>query len=154
LHEAVVLRLTRRIFHRCSRCPLPDRARAAILDAIAADDLEKSFEGLPWDAIAEIDREKLIACLDAASRAEAAVAGIMAIEAGKATHQTVSTVLSLIFPVRPPRQKPPLSDSDLSPLRKRAVRALSSAIEGGQRIFYGYFPQWGLPETTAGWRHP
>jgi hypothetical protein len=33
------------------------------------------------------------------------MAGIVAIESGNATHQTVSTVLDLIFPVRPPRQK-------------------------------------------------
>lgn len=40
--------------------PLSDIARTAILEAIAADDLENSFDGLPWDAIAEIDREKLL----------------------------------------------------------------------------------------------
>jgi hypothetical protein len=67
--------------------PLPDLARAAILDAIAADDLENSFDGLPWDVIAEVDRERLHACLDAAAREKAATAGIVAIEAGKATHQ-------------------------------------------------------------------
>jgi hypothetical protein len=132
--------------------PLPDPARAAILDAIAADNLENSFEGIPWDVIAEIDREKLYASLDAASREEAAMAGIVAIEVGKATHQTVSTVLSLIFPLRPPSQKTPLSRSDLSPLQRRAVRAMSSAMQDGQRIFYGSFRLWGLPETTPGWR--
>jgi hypothetical protein len=40
--------------------PLPDIARTAILEAMAADDLENGFDGLPWDAIAEIDREKLL----------------------------------------------------------------------------------------------
>jgi hypothetical protein len=132
--------------------PLPDLARTAILDAIAADDLEDSFRGLPWDVIAEVDRKKLHASLDAASREEAAVAGIVAIESGDATHQTVSTGLSLIFPLRPPRDKPPLTGSDLSPLQKRAVRAISSTMEDGRRIFYGYFPLWGLPETTPRWR--
>jgi hypothetical protein len=132
--------------------PLPDLARAAVLDAIAADDLEDGFRGLPWDVIAEVDREKLYACLDADSRKEAAVAGIVAIESGKATHQTVSTVLSLVFPRRPPRDKPPLTGLDLSPLQRRAVRAISSAMEDGRRIFYGYFPLWGLPERTPGWR--
>jgi hypothetical protein len=34
--------------------PLPDLARAAILDAIAADDLENSFDGLPWDVGGEV----------------------------------------------------------------------------------------------------
>jgi hypothetical protein len=132
--------------------PLPDHARAAILDAIAADDLENSFDGLPWDVIAEVDREKLLVCLDAAAREEAAIAGIVAIEGGNATHQTISTVLSLIFPLRPPSQKPPLSGSDLSPQQKRAVRAMSSAMEDGRRIFYSSFRLWGLPETTPGWR--
>ena len=132
--------------------PLADLARSAILDALAADDLENSFDGLPWDVSGEVDREKLHACLDSASREEAAVAAIVAIEAGKATHQIVSTVLDLIFPLRPPREKPPLSGSDLSPLQKRAVRAMSFAVEGERRIFYGFFRDWGLPETTTAWR--
>jgi hypothetical protein len=133
--------------------PLPDLVRTAILDAIAVDDLENVFDGLPWDVVAEVmDRERLHACLDAASREEAAVAAIAAIESGNATHQTVSTVLSLIFPRRPPREKPPLTGLDLSPLQRRAVRAMASAMEDGRRIFYGYFPLWGLPETTPGWR--
>jgi hypothetical protein len=132
--------------------PLPELARVAILDAIAADDLEDSFEGLPWDVLAEVDREKLHACLDAADREKAATTGIVAIEAGNATHQTISTVLSLIFPLRLPDQSPPLSSSDLSPLQKRAVRAMSSAMEDEWRIFYGSFALWGLPETTRNWR--
>lgn len=131
--------------------PLPNLARAAILDAIAADDLENSFDGLPWDVAAEVDREKLLACLDPASREEAAVRGIVAIESGNATHQSISTVLSLIFPVRP-HQKPPLTGPDLSLLQQRAVRAMASAMEHRGRIFYGSFRLWGLPETTQGWR--
>jgi hypothetical protein len=132
--------------------PLPDLARAAILDAIAADDLEDIFDGLPWDVVAEVmDRDRLHACLDAASREEAAVTAIAAIESGNATRQTVSTVLDLLFPLRPPRDKPPLTRLDLSPLQRRAVRAMASTMEDGRRIF-PYFPQWGLPETAAGWR--
>jgi hypothetical protein len=132
--------------------PLPNLARAAILDAIAADDLEDSFDGLPWDVGAEVEREELETCLDAASREEAAVTAIVAIECGNATDQNVSTVLSLLFPLRPPREKPPLTARDLSPLQQRAVRAMASAMEGGRRIFYGAFGSWGLPETTPGWR--
>lgn len=131
--------------------PLPDLARAAILDAIASDDLEKSFDGLPWDVTADIDRAKLYACLDVASREEAAMAGIVAIEAGRATRQTVATILNLIFPLRP-RQSPLLAGSELSALQKRAVRAISSAMEDGRRIASGPFRRWGLPETAVGWR--
>lgn len=131
--------------------PLPDLARAAILEAIARDDLEKSFDGIPWDVTADIDREKLYACLDAASREEAATTGIVAVETGKATRQTVDTVLNLIFPLRQ-RQTPLLAGSELSPLQKRAVRAISSAMDDGRRIASGPFRRWGLPETAVGWR--
>jgi hypothetical protein len=129
--------------------PLPDLARAAILDAIAADDLENSFDGLPWDVGGEVtDRDRLYACLDAASGEEAAIAAIVAIESGNATHQTVSTVLSLIFPLRPRREKPPLAGPDRSPLQRRAVRAMASAMADGRWIFYGLLRLWGLPETA------
>jgi hypothetical protein len=40
-----------------------------------------------------------------------------AIGFGKATHRTVSTFLSLIFPMRLPREKPPLTGPDLSLLQ-------------------------------------
>src|SRR5262249_27794171 len=133
--------------------PLPDLARAAILDAIAADDLENSFDGLPWDVVAEVmDRERLYACLDAASREEAAMVAIVAIESGNATDQTVSTALALTSPPRPPRDKPPLTGPELSPLQRRAVRAMASAMAGGRRIFYGFLGLWGLPETSQGLR--
>jgi hypothetical protein len=75
------------------------------MDAIAGEDLEDSFDGFPWDVIAEVDRKKLHASLDPASREEATLVGIVAIESGNATHQTVSTVLTLIFPLRPPRPR-------------------------------------------------
>jgi len=132
--------------------PLPTVARAAVMDAISTEDLESCFDGLPWDVSAEVDRAKLYACLDPASHEEAAIAGIVVIEAGKATHQTISTVLDLIFPLRPPRRTAALTDRDLSPLQRRAVRAMASAVASGRRIFYGHFPLWGLPDTAQGWR--
>jgi hypothetical protein len=128
--------------------PLPDLARAAILDAITADDLENSFRGLPWDVAEVMDRERLYACLNAASREEAAIAAIVAIESGNATHQTISTVLSLIFSLRPPRDKPPLTGPDLSRLQRRAVCAMASAMAIGQWKFHGLLRLWGLPETS------
>jgi hypothetical protein len=99
-----------------------------------------------------MDRKRLYACLDAASREEATIAAIVAIESGNATRQTVSTVLSLIFPRRPPREKPPLIGPDLSPLQRRAVRAMASAMAGERRIIYGLLRLWGLPETSQGLR--
>jgi hypothetical protein len=136
------------------RDPLPDLARAAILEAIAADDTEDSFDTLPWDYSDEIDREILYAWLDAASREEAARTAITAIEAGKANHGTVSTVLHLIFPRLPtrPHKQPLLTSKDLSPLQKRAVRAMLSEMEGGKRIYDSSFEDYGLPEKLAGWR--
>jgi hypothetical protein len=151
-HDLVQRRAAALAFAYLKLDPLPDFVRAAILDVIAADDLENIFGGLPWDVFVDFNPTRFHACLDSATREEAAVAAIVAIESGKATRQTVSTVLSLIFPLRPPRDKPPLTGSDISPLQKRAVRAISSAMEDGRRIFYPYFPQWGLPETAPGWR--
>jgi hypothetical protein len=127
----------------------------AIMDAIAANDLEGSFHGLPWDDVvgAEFDRKKLYACLDAASREEAAVAGIVGIKSGNARHQNCFyRPLDLIFPLRPPRDRPPLTGPELSPLQRRAVRAIASAMASERRIFYGLFRLWGLPETSQNLR--
>lgn len=153
-HDLVQRRGAALAFAHLKPDPLPDLARAAILDAIAANDLEGSFHGLPWDDVvgAEFDKKKLYACLDPASREEVAVGGIVGIESGNATHQTVSTVLDLTFPLRPPRDKPPLTGPELSPLQRRAVRAMASAMAGERWIFYGLLRLWGLPETSQGLR--
>jgi hypothetical protein len=132
--------------------PLPALARTAILEAIAADDLERSFGGLPWDPGHEIDRHTLYAALDPASRDEAATTAILAVEGGDVSSQRVSTVLELLFPIRPPRDKPPLTAEELSPLQRRAVLALAKVWDGSSRIFAGYFPRWGLPHTQEDWR--
>jgi hypothetical protein len=136
------------------RNPLPERARAAILEAIAADDVEDSFDPLPWAVSIELNRDILYACLDAASRQEAASTAITAIETGNSTRGAVWTVLDLLFPPFPrrPHNKPPLTSKDLSPLQKRAVRAMLSEMEHGKRIYGGSFEDYGLPEKLPGWR--
>jgi hypothetical protein len=131
--------------------PLPKLAREAVLEAIASDDLEELFLGLPWDVSGEIHREDLYTCLDDASKNEVAEKFIAAIESGNATDATVSTVLDLLFRFAPVAERSPLKASDLNPLQARAVRSMAKAMEGGRRIFYGAFPQWGLPDTVREW---
>jgi hypothetical protein len=132
--------------------PLPNLARQAVVEAIAEDDLDEMFVGLPWDVSGEIHREDLYACLDDSTRAEVAETCIVAIESGNATDHRVGTLLDLLFPPGPVTRRPPLKTGDLSPLQTRAVRAMARAMEGGKRIFYGFFPQWGLPETAGDWK--
>jgi hypothetical protein len=58
-HDLVQRRGAALAFAHLKPDPLPDLARAAILDAIAANDLEGSFHGLPWDDVvgAEFDKK-------------------------------------------------------------------------------------------------
>jgi hypothetical protein len=132
--------------------PLPNAARQAILEAIVDDDLDEIFVGLPWDVSGEDHREDLYVCLDDSAKAEVVQTCIVAIESGNATDQRVGTLLDLLFTPGPVARRPALKASDLSPLQERAVRAMARAMEGGKRIFYGFFPQWGLPETARDWQ--
>jgi hypothetical protein len=132
--------------------PLPTGAREAMIEAFTAADLEASFEGLPWDASGEIDPHVLLACLDEADRDRIADRLITEIEAGAATDHGVSTLVNLLFPLPKSGPTAKLTARDLSPQQMRAVRAMAAAMEGGKRIFYGYFPCWGLPDTMREWR--
>ena len=132
--------------------PLPDPAREAVKEAIAAGDLEDLFLGLPWDVSAEVRQEDLYVGLDSTGRAEVAEQCILTIESGNTTDHVVSTLLDLLFPFRPVAGREPLKASDLTPLQTRTVRAMAHAMKGGRRIFYGSFPQWGLPDTVREWR--
>lgn len=130
--------------------PLPAAARDQILDLVCADDIGEDFVDLPWDAMAEIDPDQLLACMDAAAREQATNELIHQIETGTSTGNRVTALLQLLFAgrTRTTRWLP----EELSPLQARAVRAMAVAMEGGQRIFYGHFPQWGLPDAVDGWR--
>ena len=132
--------------------PLPSLARQAILEAIAANDVDDLFAGLPWDVAGEIHQEDLYGCLNDADKIGVAETCILALESANATHHTVQTLLDLLFSPGPLATKPPLKIGDLPPLQARAVRAMARAMEGGRQIFYGFFPQWGLPATMREWK--
>ena len=105
--------------------PLPDLARAAILDAIAAADLENSFDGLPWDVVARGHGPRETPCVPRCRvPRRGGHSAIVAVESGNATHQTVSTVLSLVFPGGPPCEKPPLTGFSAAAARRsrRGIR--------------------------------
>jgi len=129
--------------------PLPAGARAAIMAAYVAPDLEANFDTLPWDAASEIAPEQLIACLDPSDREQIAAGLIAALEAGTATEHGVGALINLLFPAY---QYANLTVKDLSPLQARAVRAMYQAMQGGKRIFCGHFPCWGLPDSLREWR--
>jgi len=129
--------------------PLPASVREAIIETYVAEDLEECFEGLPWDAWGEIKPDELIACLDASDREQIADDLTTALETGQATRHGVETLINLLFP---PYKKSKLIARDLSAQQMRAVRALYEAMKGGKRIFCGYFPCWGLPDTMREWR--
>ena len=64
----------------------------------------------------------------------------------------MSTLLDLVFPTDFRSRPRPVTADGLSPTQERAVRALAARIERPERVFYGLFGQWGLPETRREWR--
>ena len=135
------------------RCrPLPPGAREAMFETFTAENLEESFEGLPWDAGNEIPTEELLASFDAGDRERIAADLIAALESDQSNNRTVSAPVELLFPLAMKEPAPILTARDLTPLQARAVRALFQAMKGGRRIFYGHFPCWRLPDTMRDWR--
>lgn len=131
---------------------VPPGAREAALDTVCSDYPESILEGLPWDVIHELDRTSLISALDEAGVDEAADRLLTRIESGNATHDSISTILELLFPtdMRGPAEK--VCAADLSDIQRRAVKAISRTFNGGERVFVGHFPQWGLPESRREWK--
>lgn len=132
--------------------PLPQGAREAIIETFTADAPEASFDGLPWDACGEINRDQLLACLDPSDRDQIADHLIAALESREASENQVATLINVLFPLYKRGPAPNLTAKDLSRRQLRAVRAMLAAMEGGKRIFYGHFPCWGLPDTMREWR--
>jgi hypothetical protein len=77
---------------------------------------------------------------------------IDAIEQETASDGHVSMLLDLLFPRDDSGRAPRVTAEGLSPTQVRAVRALAAMVERPKRVFYGHFPQWGLPDTNREWR--
>ncbi len=140
------------IAHLCPT-PLSDAAKAAVIEAIHAHDLSTSFEDLPWSADSEVDRNQLLACLEPADREEVAKTIIVTMEKGESNSAGVHTLVNHLFPQAKVGQTPRRKASELSQLQARAVRAMVQEMKTGKRIFYSYFPSWGLPDTMREWQN-
>jgi hypothetical protein len=132
--------------------PLPEGGCAAIMDAIAADDLEARLQDLPWDATGRLDYTELFSSLDASAQNQVIDGLIASLESGAGTVRGVAMLVNLLFPPDAIGPTPKVTASSMTTRQFRAVRALYEAMKGGERIFYGHFPCWGLPDTMREWR--
>jgi hypothetical protein len=74
------------------------------------------------------------------------------VESGQATTNQIGILVNLLFPIAASGPTPMVTAIEMTGRQFRAVRALYQAMKDGQRIFYGYFPCWGLPDTMRQWR--
>lgn len=137
---------------RLRLAPMPKPIHSAIIEALTvnADDVflpwrEEESLSLYWD--------DLLACLSADEITRVANELIGGIESGAATSGQVSVLVYLLFPMAlAGRKARKLKAADLSPTQRRAVTAMNRAMQRGKRIFYGHFPQYGLPDSNREWK--
>jgi hypothetical protein len=125
--------------------PMPPSVFPAIEETLVDDAVEKAFMELPWDASEEIDRRNLIEALDQPSRNSIAERFIVEIERGEGGHTSMSTMLDIVFGHDVAGERSPES---FSPLQKRAVRAIASAIKSRRLYLGGTYREWGLPHKA------
>lgn len=135
---------------RLKLAPLPPGTRKAIVETIMTDTVAQSLDGLPWDAGCLFNPDELCGFLDASGRAQIADRLIAVIGSGQATHNQVETLLVLLFPRARHTRTPQVKARELSSQQAAAIRALFS-MQHGRRIYYGHFPDWGLPDTLREW---
>lgn len=154
VNSGIDLECTAAAFSLARLCPtpLPPGAREAMLNALIADHPEAILSALPWDVADEIDRNNLLSTLDEATLSLAAERLMDRIEAAKATHETISTLLEILFPTDMRAPVETVRVAELSPLQKRAVKAIASTVCDGNCVFAGHFPQWGLPDSRREWK--
>lgn len=132
--------------------PLPARACAATMDAIVSKDLDERLEGLPWDAAAVLNVEELFAGLDSPHQGLVIRNLIASLESGELNAEGIVTLIHLVFPMAAAGRAHQVTARGMSALQIRTVRALYEAMKDGERIFYGHFPSYGLPDKLEEWR--
>lgn len=133
---------------------MPAGAAQTIIESLklTVEDLQP-FYCLPWNAAGEVERgqDALRTCLDPAQREQAALGLIADITRRENTVAAVAALILLLFPVAKNGRTAALTARDLSPLQHLAVRAMFAAMKGGTRIYDGYFPSFGLPDSMREW---
>jgi hypothetical protein len=132
----------------------PAGAVEAIIEALklTEEDLQP-FDGLPWNATGDVEcgQAALPNCLEPGDRQRACLGLIADIEKDTDTVAAVQPLIDLLFPIAKRGPTRPLTARTLSPLQQQAVRAMYAKMKRGKRIFYGHFPQFGLPDTMREW---
>lgn len=131
---------------------LPAEACEAVMEAISGEDLEVSLQDLPWNAVGGLDPNALFARLDAAHQDRVVDGLITSLEAGDASDHGVAVLVNLLFPIGAGGRASNVTPQGMTNAQRRAVRALYAAMKDGERIFYGHFPCWGLPDSLREWR--
>lgn len=124
---------------------VPSGLSACVAELLLDDGLEESVCNENFHDV--IKYEELSASLNDQDRKRVVSSLTSSVEEGN--ERAAQTLVTMLFPVNPPAQ---LTSSDLSEQQLLAVRALYQVQKGGRRIFYGHFPNWGLPDSMAHWR--
>jgi len=115
--------------------------REALIDAICDEDLDSHFDGLPWYASENIDRDALID--RDPSAAEAVVARLLAsAEAGTANEESYCTLCELLF-----RHNDDLEPDTLTLDQQRALNAIVDVIDSRRISFRTPLSCFGLPDS-------
>ena len=120
---------------------ISDDLRNALVEAICDDDLDRHFEGLPWDVSDCIDRSRLLECDASASRL--ATRRLLALaESGDAGEDSYYTLCQLLFD-----HSDTVKAEALSNEQRRVFGAMVSAMEDQGRAFHLSLVGFGLPDS-------
>jgi hypothetical protein len=124
---------------------VPSGLSACVAELLLDDGLEESVCNENFHDV--IDYDELSMSLNDQDRKR--VVSSLTASVSEGNERSAQTLVNMLFPVNPQAQ---LTSSDLSEQQLLAVRALYQVQKGGRRIFYGHFPNWGLPDSMAHWR--
>ena len=123
------------------KAQISSQLREALIDAICDEDLDRHFEGLPWDASDNIDRNALFIRDPAAS--EAAIDRLLATaEAGRAGEESYYTLCRLLFGT-----DVGFEPNGLSMVQQRTIDAIIQAIDDRGLSFRTPLSCFGLPDS-------
>jgi hypothetical protein len=125
---------------------LSESAQKAVVDAILDEDLYLQLEKLPWDVGDHLDRRFLFQCLGVDDRKDLTDRLLRRVENCDLGEETVYDLLNLVFS-HEKDSKHSVRFEDLNPLQLRTVRALVTAMDGGERIDVINLTLWGLPDS-------
>ena len=136
------------VYSRLRDVEITEVAQGVIIEAICDPDFDEVFYQFQCSVEGEGEKRFLLNCLSPTEADRLKLHLLERFEAGDDGNSNL--LIELVFPYQDAGRV--LMLEDLDPVQLRTANSIVAAKKRGQRVYWGYYPSLGLPESIDDWK--